>query len=166
MRILAYPSIIPANPAIVSNELKWRSRYDGLVMIAQIGGKAVAGISGPWSGKFALTWWDRPLPARQLELYESMDAAQQEVEMWAERMRTGGFSITAAEPLAGASLRSIPTRSPAPRHEHFFDRMRALLPRFARSRTRRASSETIERLRYQQGCSDADISDLHFAASE
>ena len=39
----------------IAQPLEWRSRYDGLVAIAQIGDKAVAGISGPWSGKYALT---------------------------------------------------------------------------------------------------------------
>ncbi len=168
MRILASPSVIPANPAIVGNELEWRSRYDGLVMIAQIGGKAVAGISGPWSGKFALTWWDRPLPARQLELYDSMDAAQHEVQVWAKRMRTGGFSIAAAPPLrASASLRSVPCETtPARPDKRFLDRVRALMPRFVHARMPRPNSETIERLRRQQACSEADISDLHFGAIE
>ena len=58
----------PAAATPATRSLQWRSRYDGLVSVAYIDGKAVAGISGPWSGKYALTWWERPMPARELEL--------------------------------------------------------------------------------------------------
>ena len=77
-------------PAMVApasgRALQWRTRYDGLVTVAYIGSKAVAGISGPWSGKYALTWWERPMPARELELHDSLGSAQREVEEWALRM--------------------------------------------------------------------------------
>lgn len=140
-------------------EIEWRSRYDGLVSIAHLRDKAVAGISGPWSGQFALTWWGRPLPARQLELYDSLEDAKREVESWAERMGNGNFPISAAR----ADLRIVPPRQHARAHSSLLARVRRLWPSFSRAQPRR---ETIERLRRQQACSEADISDLHFAAIE
>ena len=71
--------------------IDWRQRYEGVLTVAYLDGKAVAGISGPWPvNQFALTWWDRPVPARQLELFDSLEAAQARVEEWAWRMRTIG----------------------------------------------------------------------------
>ena len=78
-----------AEPSASPCTLEWGSRYGGLVTIALLDGKAVAGISGPWSGKFALTWWERPLPARQLELFDTLEDAKHEVEAWATRMHNG-----------------------------------------------------------------------------
>src|SRR5882757_6463017 len=64
--------------------IDWRQRYEGVLMVAYLDGKAVAGISGPWPvNQYALTWWDRPMPARQLELFDSFAAAQRRVEEWA-----------------------------------------------------------------------------------
>jgi hypothetical protein len=83
----------PQNPgAPVDDLIDWRQRYDGVLVVAYLDGKAVAGISGPWPvSQYALTWWDRPVPARQLELFDSMEAAQKRVEEWAWRMRTVGL---------------------------------------------------------------------------
>jgi hypothetical protein len=164
-----------APPAPLEGSLEWRGRYEGLVSVAYIDGKAVAGISGPWSGKFALTWWERPLPARQLELFDSMRDAQREVEQWAQRMRVGGYSAHAPEssPTDGtAPVISFPNRiagaevdAPKPTPS-LFDRMRTLLPPFSRARSQASPSETIERLRRSQVCSNTDTGDLHFAANE
>lgn len=146
--------------------LQWRSRYDGLVAIAHIGDKAVAGISGPWSGQFALTWWERPLPARQLELYGSLDAAKREVEDWAQRMRGGAFPIAAADAASAGDQRGTQSRGQPELRAGLINRMRTLVPRFASCEARREASETIERLRREHVCNEPDISDLHFAATE
>src|SRR4051794_8182504 len=38
--------------------IDWRQRYEGVLMVAYLDGKAVAGISGPWPvNQYALTWW-------------------------------------------------------------------------------------------------------------
>lgn len=161
MRTLARMSAANADCPVISDDLEWQSRYDGRVMIAQIGGKAVAGISGPWSGQFALTWWDRPLPSRQLELYPSMEAAQQEVAAWAERMRTGGFSLNPVP--APAPLHVVSAAAPSTRGSSFIERVHARLARFAHSGG--ASSDTIDHLRRQRSA-EPDISDLHFGAIE
>jgi hypothetical protein len=168
----------PVPPASLEGSLEWRARYEGLVSVAYVAGKAVAGISGPWSGKFALTWWERPLPARQLELFDSMGDAQREVEHWAMRMRVGGYShgphtsnlsatrqSTCAPPQSG-TLQVAATRDGPKPSTSLFDRMRTLLPKFSRARSEAASSETIERLRRNQVCRDTDTGNLHFAADE
>ncbi|MEO7325679.1 MAG: hypothetical protein ABIW82_12695 [Dokdonella sp.] len=160
-----------ATANLANHSIEWRSRYDGLVSTAHVEGKAVAGISGPWSGKFALTWWERPLPARQLELYDSMDEAKREVEIWAQRMRIGGYT-TPASLNARARLRDVTESAPVPMgmrtevQSSLMDRVLTLLPPFARAKSRSSSSNTIDRLRRMQVCTDTDLSGLHFAANE
>ena len=53
----------------------WQQRYEGIATVAYQGGKAVAGISGPWSDRYVLTWWDQPASPNQIELFETLDAA-------------------------------------------------------------------------------------------
>jgi len=148
-------------PAMVApasgRALQWRTRYDGLVTVAYIGSKAVAGISGPWSGKYALTWWERPMPARELELHDSLGSAQREVEEWA--LRTGDDYIL---PLPAQAAHAAPRTAGAhgPRKSGLFDRLRALLP------LQPSTSEKIERLRRERVQDDADLGDLRFAANE
>jgi hypothetical protein len=165
----------PVSPASMEGSLEWRGRYEGLVSVAYVAGKAVAGISGPWSGKFALTWWERPLPARQLELFDSMRDAQREVEQWAQRMQVGGYSHapklsiagqTSSTPVPSTTERGSPLQDLPQPATSLFDRMRTLLPKFSRARSDAASSETIERLRRNQVCRDTDTGNLHFAANE
>lgn len=147
--------------------LIWRSRYDGLVSIAQIGDKAVAGISGPWSGKFALTWWERPLPQRQLELFDSLADAKREVEHWARRMYVGGYSAAPAHRVPHLRMvQTTPAMAPVEFHPGLLDRMFALLPRFGRAKSQRTSKETIEQLRRTHTSCVTDIGDLHFSADE
>jgi hypothetical protein len=143
----------------IAQPLEWRSRYDGLVAIAQIGDKAVAGISGPWSGKYALTWWERPLPARQLELYDTLEAAKREVEDWADRM-----SHAHALPHPVAAHAPLATRE-MDGHVGPFASMCTFLPDFP-LRPRSSSSEKIDQLRRRQFASDCDPGDLHFAAND
>lgn len=145
-----------AEPSASPCTLEWGSRYGGLVTIALLDGKAVAGISGPWSGKFALTWWDRPLPARRLDLFDSVEDAQHAVETWAQRMCHG-----APAPRAAARAAAAPHREPA---ASVFSRMRSLFPEFARPAA--PSGEAIDRLRRLRVCTDPDLSGLHFAAHD
>jgi len=53
----------------------WQQRYEGIATVAYQGGKAVAGISGPWSDRYVLTWWGQPASPNQIELFETLDAA-------------------------------------------------------------------------------------------
>jgi hypothetical protein len=155
--------------------IQWRSRYDGLVTIAQLGDKAVAGISGPWSGQYALTWWDRPLPIRNLELFDSLDDAQREVERWARRMRTGNYSPATSNVPSQPPPGSVPAPMSAIKpvtdarvsQPTLLTRVRALFPGLRLQPPGAALPDSIERLRQQQACADADIGDdLHFTADK
>jgi len=155
---------VPVATAPSTRSLQWRSRYDGLVSVAYIDSKAVAGISGPWSGKYALTWWERPMPARELELHDSLGSAQREVEEWALRMHSGNYAL----PLPAAETHSLPlsvqrqrAANAAARKAGLFERVRSLLPRLQPS-----SSEKIERLRLASTDAEPDLRGLHFAATE
>ncbi|MFI4970895.1 MAG: hypothetical protein ACHP7D_11880 [Lysobacterales bacterium] len=144
--------------------IEWRSRYDGLVTIAYLDGKAVAGISGPWSDQFALTWWERPLPQRQLELFDTREEAQREVEAWAVRMRNG-YSSALPGTQASSASELLPMLVPVAKSS-LLGQIRALLPEFGRRRAHASSRETIERMREQQARRDLDLSGLHFAADK
>ena len=139
----------------------WRQRYEGVLMVAYLDGKAVAGISGPWPvNQFALTWWDRPVPSRQLELFDSFEAAQQRVEEWAWRMRTIGVVDRAAAndsdlpEIAG----SLPSRTT------WFDRLREAIG----VRISGSNDDTKERLIAMRNMplNADDLRDIHFAAVE
>jgi hypothetical protein len=143
-------SLVPECP------VEWRSRYDGLVAIACIDGKAVAGISGPWSEKFALTWWERPLPQRQLELFDSREEAMREVENWALRVRNG-YPSALPDPRAVPAM--LPMLVPVTK-SGLLGQIRTLLPEFGRP----ARMTAIERMRESHARQDIDIDGLHFAA--
>ncbi|MET0226506.1 MAG: hypothetical protein ABW187_08710 [Dokdonella sp.] len=151
-----------AEPEPSRRDLEWRTRYDGIVAVAHIGDKAVAGISGPWSGKYALTWWERPLPARQLELFDTLDDAKREVEEWATRMSSG-------LPASVAPLKTVvaPASTPRPLPSvaakgSLINHVRSFLPEFGRKRTQ----ADVARQRQQHAQDDTDLGDLHFAAND
>lgn len=139
--------------------VEWEERYAGVVAIAYIDGRRVAGISGPWSGKYALTWWDRPIPARQLELYDSLEEARAEIEAWALRMQSGLASPTPVVQLRGTGPAAAETPAPAP---GLLTRLSRLLqaPRWRRRRTQ----IDIDELRRLQRGLDEELADLHFSA--
>jgi hypothetical protein len=146
-----------------SDELiDWRQRYEGVLVVAYLDGKAVAGISGPWPvNQFALTWWDRPMPARQLELFDSLAAAQRRVEEWASRMRTIGVID---RPPANDPILPEATVSIAPiRQSSWLGKLRqAITPM---PQPRRSTRPSLEALRHQPLRED-DLRDVHFAAVE
>jgi len=144
--------------------IEWRQRYEGVLMVAYLDGKAVAGVSGPWPvNQFALTWWDRPMPARQLELFDSLAAAQRRVEDWAWRMRTIGVID---RPPANDPLPPEATVSIAPRKQaSLFDRLRDAIAGAPAPRRPSLSRDRIEAMRYPP-LNDDDLRDIHFAAIE
>lgn len=155
--------------------LHWRSRYDGLLTIAELDGRAVAGISGPWSGQYALTWWDRPLPTRSLDLFDSLEAAKQEIETWAARMRLGIFSspvthsaptgIPACETPVAPSIAAI--RSERVSVTVLASANRSLLGWMRGCLGKPAERGSVERSRQQQLAADDTLGDeLHFSADE
>ncbi|HVV96377.1 MAG TPA: hypothetical protein VHC92_04495 [Rhodanobacteraceae bacterium] len=139
--------------------IDWRQRYEGVLMVAYLDGKAVAGVSGPWPvNQYALTWWDRPVPARQLELFDSLAAAQQRVEEWAFRMRTIGVADRppANDPILPEATVSIaPRRERAMPQESWLGRLREAIAPVPRAKAAR-----------QPSLNDDDLRDIHFAAYE
>ncbi|HET7063680.1 MAG TPA: hypothetical protein VFI49_05345 [Rudaea sp.] len=61
------------------NGVVWQPHYEGFASVAYQSGRAVAGISGPWSGQYVLIWWEQARPIRQVELFESLEEAKQAV---------------------------------------------------------------------------------------
>lgn len=173
-----------AAPRADAGNIHWRTRYDGLVTIAELGGKAVAGISGPWSGQYALTWWDRPLPTRSLELFDSLDAAKCEVDRWARRMRTGNYSMPSASiveqsnraarvapivtPANAAPIVAVNTdRSPIAAQPSLLGWVRTFLPNLHPPKADSAATNGIERRRLQQEDAGIELgTDLHFSADK
>jgi hypothetical protein len=149
-----------AEPGMPDAErIDWRQRYEGVLMVAYLDGKAVAGISGPWPvNQYALTWWDRPVPARQLELFDSFEAAQQRVEEWAFRMRTIGLADrpSANDPILPETIASIaPMREDVALQESWLGRIREAIAPAPRRKALR-----------QPALNDDDLRDIHFAAYE
>lgn len=58
----------------------WQQRYDGIAHVAYRGGNPIAGISGPWSDRYVLIWWDRLPTSQPLELFATLDEAKSAVE--------------------------------------------------------------------------------------
>ena len=144
-------------------QIEWRQRYDGVLMVAYLDGKAVAGVSGPWPvNQFALTWWDRPMPARQLELFDSLAAAQRRVEEWAFRMRTIGVvdRSPANDPILPEATVSIVPERPAPT---LFDKLRDAI--VSTPRRQGDVSHRMQAMRHEPLNDDA-LRELHFAAFE
>jgi hypothetical protein len=102
-----------------SGRVVWQQRYEGIATVAYQGGKAVAGISGPWSDRYVLTWWDQPASPNQIELFETLDAAMLAV---AQRMGDEMPRLPDAARKTGASwlrrltsfLRRMRLAKPAP----------------------------------------------------
>jgi hypothetical protein len=154
-----------ADPGIPDAErIDWRQRYEGVLMVAYLDGKAVAGISGPWPvNQYALTWWDRPVPARQLELFDSFEAAQQRVEEWAFRMRTIGVADRppANDPVVSDSVPPEPALSIAPRRAHAMPQ-ESWLGRLCEA----IATAPRRKVPRQPALNDDELRDIHFAAYE
>lgn len=150
-----------AGTSAADDLIEWQQRYEGVLVVAYLDGKAVAGISGPWPvEQYALTWWDRPVPARQLELFGSLAEAQKRVEEWAWRLRTAGLidRIPAAnDPIEPDA---IATETP---QATWLTRIGRLFGNDKPPAARRVAS--IEHLR-RPPLQEDDLRGIHFAALE
>lgn len=147
----------------VGQTIEWNTRYNGLVAIARLGDKAVAGISGPWDGKYALTWWERPLPARKLELFDTMDAARLRVEDWAMRVCNGYVCAEPTSAVAAGVVGEMPALSAPAAANHTDGLLGQVFELFGARRDR--GSEAVERLRARRAHEELDLSKLHFVAN-
>lgn len=68
----------PRRPTI----LTWEDRYRGVQSVAYDDiGRAVAGVSGPWDGRFVITWWLSKMNTASIEVLESREQAMAAVAM-------------------------------------------------------------------------------------
>jgi len=83
MLLMTVPTSDPSTPRPASRRRRgvvvWQPHYEGFASVAYQSGRAVAGISGPWSGQYMLVWWEQARPIRQVELFESLEEAKQAV---------------------------------------------------------------------------------------
>jgi len=54
----------------------WQPHYEGFTSVAYRDGRAIAGISGPWSDQYVLIWWEHEQPISQVEVFDSLDDAK------------------------------------------------------------------------------------------
>ena len=59
----------------------WRPHTEGFATIAYRDGRAIAGISGPWSNQYVLIWWQPAEPIHQVEVFDSLDEARRAVAL-------------------------------------------------------------------------------------
>jgi hypothetical protein len=128
-----------------SSRVIWQERYEGIAVVAYQRGKAIAGISGPWSNRYALTWWQFN-PDGQFEIFDTLQDAMHAVELRAH----------------GTSTRPAPSQRPAallPQRPSFWGRIRSW---FASSES--AGAATVARMRQRYLNAEADLSGLNFNA--
>ncbi|MDR3387970.1 MAG: hypothetical protein P4L92_13055 [Rudaea sp.] len=144
---------IRVNTGRQPSKIVWQSRYEGCAAVAYVHGKAIAGISGPWSDKYALTWWAHPA-ARQLELFDSLEAARHEVEQRARH--TSSSRLTTL-------LRALRHNSAAVTRNSWLSHVHAVLTRRNRERPQHDAVVQLRQYRQRQ---DTDLSGMHFHAFE
>jgi hypothetical protein len=113
MLVLTLPPSDPGTPRSAArgrrNGVVWQPHYEGFASVAYQSGRAVAGISGPWSGQYVLIWWEQARPIRQVELFESLEEAKQAV---AEVLGVkGGGRLS---DLLGSMRRETAVKTPGP----------------------------------------------------
>lgn len=128
----------PPSRTRTRGRIVWQDRYEGVATVAYQGGKAIAGISGPWSDRYVLTWWDQPHSENQIELFETLAEAKEAV-----LLRVSDDSLPVIEPKA------------APRGMSW---LRALFGLSSRC------EDVVDRLRRQR-TEETDLTGLNFGAS-
>jgi hypothetical protein len=58
----------------------WRPHTEGFATIAYRDGRAIAGISGPWSNQYVLIWWQPAQPIHEVQVFDSLDEARRAVD--------------------------------------------------------------------------------------
>ena len=152
MPSLMVATTIPAHPSQRRyRRVVWRQRYDGFLTVAYRSGYAIAGISGPWTDRYVLTWWPHPAAAQSIELYDSIEAAKDAV---LQRMHDHCADCSVEIPAVPQGSRALPKRST------WLARLRAM---FAPAPSRSLMLATRQ-MRQRLAGSDVDLSGLHFNA--
>jgi hypothetical protein len=137
------------------NKVVWESRYEGCAAVAHVNGEAIAGISGPWSDKYALTWWGSSMPQRPLELFDSLEAAKREVERRAPP--TSRLSTL---------IHILRRNSVSVARASWRNSVRALLPQRNHERKHLSPKNTLNQLRQMQLLQGMDLQGMSFRAFE
>jgi hypothetical protein len=132
----------------------WQQRYEGIAVVAYQGGKAMACISGPWSSKYVLTWWE-PMPGGQLEIFDTQEDAMQAVERRIQVYACG----------RPVEVFIVDGNAPAP--ERNYSWLTLLLRTFfpGHHRARGVNPEHVHALRRRYLNEGADLTGLSFNAS-
>ena len=141
-------------PVRKPSRIVWQQRYEGIALVAYQGGKAVACVSGPWSGKYVLTWWE-PMPGGQLEIFDTVDQACEAVERRINVLACG----------RPAEVHAVDMSHPAeePSASWFEMLLRAFLP--SRRRKHAVDVGSLQQLRQRYFAQETDLSGLNFSAS-
>lgn len=67
-------------PSTIVPSLVWCSTSAGVMLVARLNGRDVAGISGPWGGRYVLTWWGGISSNHPFEIFDSREDARAAVE--------------------------------------------------------------------------------------
>ncbi|HEY7872722.1 MAG TPA: hypothetical protein VIC31_08395 [Rudaea sp.] len=120
-------------------------------------GKAIAGISGPWSDRYALIWWMPQFASPQLELFESLQAAKDSVIQAFGEDRSNRHR---SNRLFGFGRRdAFDRRDPsASRRPAWLMRLRRMLG------PDRVTPNSTQSMRQRGGHEDIDLSGMHFSA--
>jgi hypothetical protein len=59
----------------------WQAHTEGFATIAYRDGRAIAGISGPWSQQYVLIWWQPTRPISEVQVFDSLDEAKRAVAL-------------------------------------------------------------------------------------
>src|ERR1700746_3082100 len=83
MLLMTVPTSDPNTPRPAPHRRRggvvWQPHYEGFASVAYQSGRAVAGISGPWSGQYMLVWGEHARRLSPVELFESLEEAKQAV---------------------------------------------------------------------------------------
>lgn len=118
----------------------WQPHYEGFTTIAYRDGRAIAGISGPWSNQYVLIWWQPSQPVSRVEVFDSLDDAKAAVAS-----ACGETTSRLGEMLKAICREPIPLPQPA-----WLARLaswRPHLPRSAPARAARLRDDAVTDLR-------------------
>jgi len=143
---------IPAHPSQRRyRRVVWRQRYEGFLTVAYRSGRAIAGISGPWSDRYVLTWWPHQTEAQSIELYDTIEAAKAAV---LQRMRDSHASRS-------IEIQAVPQgRRALPKSPTWAARLHTLFARLPSPQLALATRQLRQRL----AGNDVDLSGIHFNA--
>ena len=131
----------------------WQPHYEGFATVAYQSGKAIAGISGPWSNQYVLIWWEHAQPIRQVELFDSLNEAKQAVAL-----RLAPQAGTHLQGLLGALRRQSSRERPS-----WFGRLRNWMRTYSSDSERGGQTRLVDHRRRRDN-EETDLRGLNLRA--